>query len=82
MEIKYTLSKADGGATRFLERDGYMVSCPYHTCYDEKNKPSNANCGDWCSMFDTVEFCIDEGKALLKVQLHCGSGNAEYQIET
>jgi len=64
----------DDCTTRFLERDGSTLSCPYHTVYDEKGKRSNAQCGDWCPLFDYVP----EGN---KVQLHCGSGNAEYQLK-
>ena len=71
----YKLSKPDKDcSTRFIERDGSNLSCPYHTSYDENGKPSGAQCGDWCPLFDHVEEAS-------KVQLHCGSGNAEYPLK-
>ena len=73
--MKHILSKTDKDcSTRFLERDGSTLSCPYHTCYDEKGVPSNVQCGDWCPMLSYDE-------KLNTVYLLCGSGEAAYQLD-
>ena len=81
---KHTLSKKEEDCnTRFLERDGSTLSCPYHISYDEKGKPSNASCGDWCPQFDFQQVA-ENGQThekINKLYLLCGSGNVAYTIE-
>jgi len=72
---KYELSAPDDDcSTRFIERDGSNLTCPYYHHPTKESPKGEANCGDWCPLF---EF-IPEGD---KVQLHCGSGNAEYSLK-
>ena len=76
--VKYTVTKvSEDCATKFLERDGVNLVCPYHTSFDENGKPSNVECGDWCPMLDLQD--LKDGKQV--AYLLCGSGEAAYSIE-
>ena len=58
---------------QYLERNGRTLACPY--------SQDDTGCGNWCPLFDIIVIGNDVQKPAVKLQLHCGSGNAEYEIE-